>query len=106
MTAVQLADMMFTQSCSQQIYWHISVVVNDGKACAALTLRSKFQYQRNGIYNSTGSITVKYFTAVPIFFISFSRPSSVFIGSLASTDSKAQVPTNLHTENVPRVIFN
>ena len=32
---LQLADMMLTQSCSQQIHWHIYVVVNDGKACSA-----------------------------------------------------------------------
>jgi hypothetical protein len=35
MTAVRLADMMLTQSCSQQIHWHIYVAVNDGKACSA-----------------------------------------------------------------------
>jgi len=32
---LQLADMMLTQSCTQQIHWHTYVVVNDGKACSA-----------------------------------------------------------------------
>jgi len=48
-----------------------------------LTLRSEFHYHCSGIHNSTGSITVKYFTALPI---PPPRPLSVFRGSFVTTE--------------------